>query len=170
MRLTKVIILLSCLGLLNACGFKMRGEIDLPEAMKKIYLDGASGKLQTAFRQSIKASKGTMVRSKDQAGIIINILEEEFDRRTISLSSRGRSTEFELNYYLIYELRDAEENILVPEQTVEIIKDYFDNQSDVIAKDIEGNIIRDEIYHQAVRRIIDKTRFDLKKLELKPET
>lgn len=168
MRLYKILILLICLGLLNACGFKMRGEIDLPEEMKKIYLEGASSQLKNAFSQSIRSSKGEIVSSKKQAGIIVNILEEELDRRSISLSSRGKSTEYELNYYLIYELRDDKENIVVPEKTIEIIKDYFDNQTDVIAKGIEGDIIREEIYQQAVRRIIDKTRFELKKAKLQP--
>jgi len=170
MHLYKVLILLISMSILNACGFHLRSAVDLPEAMKKIYLQDASAKLQGAFKKSIRSSKGELVANPQQAGIIVNILEEEIDRRSISLSSRGKSTEYEINYYLTYELRDSEDKLLIPEQTIEIIKDYYDNQVDVIAKDIEGNLIRDEIYREAVRRMIDKARFELKKVDLQPST
>lgn len=170
MRLTKVLILLISISMLNACGFKMRTAVDLPEAMKKIYLQGASSKLRNAFKSYLISSKGQLVGDPKKAGIIVNILEEKIYRRSVSLSARGKSTEYQINYYLIYELRDNNDEVLVPEQTLEIIKDYYDNQVDVIAKDIEGNLMQDEIYRQAVRGMVDKARFELKKIELQPKS
>ena len=161
-----ILTVLISLVMLASCGYKLRGAVDLPESMKKINIVGASTSLMTEFRKSIISSEGTIVDSGQEAGLTIKIVKERMDKRVLSLSSRGKSTEFELNYVVIYELQDPGGKLVIPEQTIEIIKDYFNDQRDVVAKSIEEGVIRNEIYRQAVRRIVDKARFELKKVEL----
>lgn len=162
-KLIMGLTLVMLMAQLTACGFKFPTAVDLPKPMRKINIKGASTELRSAFATVIKRANGELVPEK-QADIVVDILEEDLEQRVVSLNSSGNSTEFELNYYVIYELHDSENNILVPEQSLEIIKDFFNNQVDVIAKDVEGNIIRGEIYQQAVQQIIDRSRFELKKI------
>lgn len=90
--------------------------------------------------------------------MIIRIFGEDFNRRALSLSSRGKAEEFELNYRLEYELLGSGKSVLASRQPVEIRRDYFNDQQDVMAKEGEEAVIRNEMYQQAVRAIVDRAR------------
>ena len=85
-------------------------------------------------------------------------------RRVISLSNTGRANEYELYYELDFILLDVEGNKLSEIQPVEITRDYFNDQEDILGKNNEEQIIRDEMYRQAVQTIIDRSRVALEKL------
>jgi LPS-assembly lipoprotein len=46
-------------------------------------------------------------------------------------------------------------------QPVEIKRDYFNNQLAIIAKDNEETVIRNEMYQQAVRTVVNRARVAL---------
>ncbi|HEY8096151.1 MAG TPA: LPS assembly lipoprotein LptE, partial [Methylobacter sp.] len=83
---------------------------------------------------------------------------EEFNRRVLSVSSSGKSNEFELEYRLDYEFANAKDALLMEKQTVEIKREYYNDQKFVIAKENEENVIRSEMYRQAVQTILNRAR------------
>ena len=85
---------------------------------------------------------------------LIRIYNENNDRRVLSLSSSGVANDFELDYNLEYELVDSKNKILMARQPLSIKREYYNNQQAVIAKDNEEQIIRHEMYQQAVRSIV----------------
>jgi len=144
--------------LLSACGYHLRGAIQLPENMKSIYVEGGSGALLEQFKQVMKASSAQLSNSRAGAGIVIKIFNEDFNRRVLSLSARGKSNEFELNYRLDYEFANAKDVTLMERQSVEIKRDYYNDQQYIIAKDNEETGIRNEMYQQAVQTIVNRAR------------
>ncbi|MCK9397910.1 MAG: LPS assembly lipoprotein LptE, partial [Methylobacter sp.] len=86
---------------------------------------------------------------------------ENVDRRVLSLSSRGKSNEFELSYRLNYELANAKDVLLMERQSIEVRRDYYNDQQYVIAKENEEAGIRNEMYQQAVRTIVNRARMAL---------
>ena len=144
-----------------ACGYHLRGSIELPEELKRIFLQGASGALHQQFKKTLKSSSGELVSAPEQAKLVINVLNEKASSRVLALSSTGRANEYELSYRIDFELYDGEGNLLVEKKTIEIRRDYFNDQEDVLAKGNETNIIWSEIYRQTVRAIVDRARFSL---------
>lgn len=144
--------------LLTACGYQLRGAVDLPASMQKVYLQNASSPLREQFGTSIRASSGRMVDSVGQAGVVINVLTERFDRRVLSLSSTGKANEFELLYALDFEVLNSKGGVMLKRQTIELSREYFNDQQAIIAKTNEEEVIRTEMYQQAVRSIINQTR------------
>ncbi|TRW99059.1 hypothetical protein EKO24_006720 [Candidatus Methylobacter oryzae] len=144
--------------LLSACGYHLRGAFQLPENMKKVYVEGGSEPLREQFRQIIKASSAQLGSSREGAAIVIKIFNEDFNRRVLSLSTRGKSNEFELVYRLDYELANARDTLLTERQSVEISREYYNDQQFVIAKDNEEATIRTEMYQQAVHAIVNRAR------------
>ncbi|WP_174625975.1 LPS assembly lipoprotein LptE [Candidatus Methylobacter favarea] len=142
--------------LLGACGYHLRGALVLPEGMKNIYLQGGSAEFRDQFRIALKSASGNLVNSSAEAGMIINIVGEDMQRRALSLSSRGRSNEFELNYRLQYELVKGDNVKVLERQPVEVRREYFNDQQDIMAKDNEEAVIRSEMYQQAVQNIITR--------------
>ena len=151
--------------MLSACGYHLRGAIDLPEALKKMYVHGASRRLMTAIDRTFRTTEGKLVSTPEQAGMILNVLDEYYQRRTISLSSTGYSNEYELVYRLTFDLMDSEGSKLVSNQTIEVMRSYYNAQRSetLLSKDNEEIVIRQELYEEAVRSVIQRARAELKK-------
>ena len=151
--------------MLTACGYHLRGAIDLPEALKKMYVKGASPELSAAIERTFRTTAGELVSSPDQAGMILNVLDEYYQRRTVSLSSTGFSNEYELIYRLTFDLLDSEGDTLVSNQTIEVMQSYYNAQRSetLLSKDNEEIVIRQELYEEAVRSVIQRARAELKK-------
>lgn len=167
MREYKIFILLIALSVLSACGYHLRGGIaDLPqkesELMQKIYLHEASAELSKSFKKNIKSFGGTLVK-RFQASIIISIIKEESDKYSIALNEDNKSTEYEISYYLTYEIHDKDEKLLTT-QKLKIYRQYYDSQNDVISRAKESDMIRREIYQDAVRTVMSHLTFALKKI------
>jgi LPS-assembly lipoprotein len=156
--LTKKAVILVMALLVSACGYHLRGALELPENMKSVYVEGGSAPLLEQFKRVMKSSSAQLSDSRKNAGIVVKIFNENFDRRVLSLSSRGKSNEFELSYRLDYEFANAKDASLMERQSVEIRRDYYNDQQFVIAKDNEEAVIRNEMYQQAVNTIVNRAR------------
>lgn len=106
----------------------------------------------------MKTSSAQLVSSRKGAGIVIKIFNEDFNRRVLSLSERGKTNEFELVYHLDYEFANAADVSLMERQTVEVRREYYNDQQYIIAKDNEEAVIRNEMYQQAVQNIVNRAR------------
>ncbi|HBA67397.1 MAG TPA: hypothetical protein DCZ48_14730 [Methylococcaceae bacterium] len=160
---SKIALLILLPLALSACGYRLQGTVDLPENINKVYLQGASGSLREQFTRTLRSSPVRIVNTAGQAELVINTLNERLDRRVLSLSSIGKANEFELNYKLEYELLDNQGAVLARNQSVEIIREYYNDQEAVIAQANEEQVIINEMYKQAVRSILDLARTQLHK-------
>lgn len=154
MKKIRNFILVAMLSLLAACGYHMRGSIALPAELKNIYVFGVSSELNHELKEILKASNGKMATSPNEAGIVVKVLKEDIRRRILSVGSTGKSSEMELDYYLRFQLYDNKENPLLDEQTLEIAREFFNDQTAVLAKENEELMIRKEIYRQAGRMLM----------------
>jgi LPS-assembly lipoprotein len=147
--------------LLSACGYHLRGAIDLPSELKTVYLEGASGQLREQFKKAIETSAVQLVDTRAAAGTVIVVSNEDTLKRALSLGSGGRANQFGLEYRLNYEVTDTNNNPIVKSQPIEIMREYFNDQQLILGKDNEELVIRNEMYQQAVRTMINQIRFGL---------
>ncbi len=163
--MTKNSIVFMLMLLLTACGYHLRGAIQLPEALQKIYVRGASAELTNTIARTFRSASGELVATAAEAGMILNVINEDYQRRTISIDSSGYSNEYDLVYRLTFDLLDNQGVVLISAQTIEVSKSYFNTQSSntVLSKGNEEAVLRKELYSQAVRSVIDRARAELKK-------
>lgn len=144
---------------LMACGYHLHGTSDVPEIMKHIHVRSASPQLLAGFKDSFKLAGARLNDAPEAGGVIINVLNERFERRTLSLSSTGKANEFELHYVLEFELLAVDGNVaIMPRQQIEVNRDYYNDQQDIMGKGNEETQIRQEMYQQAVRSVLDRGR------------
>ncbi|NOQ35537.1 MAG: hypothetical protein GQ569_06530 [Methylococcaceae bacterium] len=143
---------------LTACGYQLRGSIELPEGMENLYLENASGRLQQEIRSALKFSKGQLVSTPEEAGIVIKVLREEMKTRVLSVSSTGKANQFELIYNLNFSIFSPTGELLLANQKVNSQRHYFNDQEEVLAQTNEEQLIRNEMYSQAVRSIVIRSR------------
>lgn len=147
--------------LLSACGYHLRGSLELPAGLKNVYLEGGSAELREQFKRTMETSSVPLASSPETAGIIVKIFDEDNQRRVLSLSSGGAANDFELAYRLDYEIVDSNNKVLMARQPIEIKREYYNDQQFVIAKGNEEDVIRNEMYQQAVRSIVNRARVAL---------
>jgi len=155
------IVLISILLCLSACGYHLRGSIDMPESLKAVYVGGASTALQNEMTAFMRASKGKIVTTPSESGIVIKILKEDLRTRVLSIGTTGKSAESELVYYLRFQFFDKQDNPLKDLQTIELAREYFNDQTAVLAKSSEAQLITAEIYKQASRMLMAQARVAL---------
>ncbi len=157
MLIKKSVIILIAL-LLSACGYHLRGAFELPAGLKNIFLEGGSAPLQAQFKKAMDLSSIPIAASAEVAGIVIRIYDERSERRVLSLAATGVANDFELDYRMEYEIVDAKDTLLMARQPLEIKREYYNDQLAVIAKESEETIIKNEMYLQAVRTIINRAK------------
>jgi LPS-assembly lipoprotein len=158
------IFLIGLLLLLSACGYHLRGQMEISEEMKKIAMQSASSNLVSAMKQLLRGSGAQLVSNPSDGGVTIKVLDEQMQRRVLSLDSTGRANEFELSYRLDYQLLDAKgKNLSEKPRHLELYRSYFNDQIDILAKNNEESVIREEIYRQAAKRILSQARMLLQK-------
>ena len=130
-----------------------------------MYVSGASRELSEAMKRAFRSTSGKLVKNAADADMTLSVIDEEYRRRTVSISSDGYSNEYELIYRLVFDLIDKNGIELVSAQRIEVRQAYFNQQSSdtVLGKENEEKELRKELYNKAVRSVIDRARAELKK-------
>jgi len=147
----------------GGCGWQLRGASDLPPEMAHVYVEGLSRKSRFVreLNENLAFADGGVSKDPQSAGVILKVHNEQFERRVVSLSEQGKATEYELIYRIRFELRKPDGSSLLPTQTIEIRRAYFNPQVLVIGKSQEENQIRVEMYKEAVRTLLRRTEIAL---------
>ena len=158
MRLTKsspfqfslVILLVS---LLSACGFHLRGDYDIPDALDTMSF--TSYDQYSSFTRVVKSQlRMNSVEIVAPAENIPNLhlLSESLGERTQSLYQNTRAAEKELTFRANY--RVTIPNIGEKTFTTSVTRSYLDNPLSALAKSVERDMLDDEMRKLAASQII----------------
>lgn len=136
--------------LMTACGYHLRSGMTLPEGMNNVYVISGSAPLRKSFKKMLKMINGSLIDSVEEADLVVRILKEKMDAHVLSLNNTGRMNEVELVYNLEFVLLDGEGNELKEKQELELRRDFFNNQGNVLSANNEEKTIRKEMYDEAV--------------------
>ena len=163
-RSNALLFLLLTITTLTACGFHPRGGDTLPVELKNVYLEGGSPALRDQMQQQLRTAHAQLVPLQN-ASMVIKLFGEQFQRRGVSLSERGKTNEYELMYRVEYELATPKDAVLLPRQPLEVRRDYYNDQQAILARDNEETVLRAEMAQQVVRTLLNQARFTLAKSE-----
>ena len=147
-----------CLALLlSACGFHLRGAYTLP--YESLYIDLPDNSvLGAGLKRQIRASGGTrMPELKEEAQAIFLQITELRERQILSLSTSGRVREVRLRFRFAFRVVDPKGRDLVPTTGIELTRDLTYDDSAILAKDQEEQLLwRDmesDLVQQVLRRL-----------------
>ena len=148
----KFITLIFLSIMLLACGFQLRGSISADFESIQIYggSPGLNNHLIKRFKQA-----NIKVNEKDPEKFL-EILQDQLDKRILSLNSSGSVKEYELNYVVSFRYKSSNQS-WSNEIKKEISRDYTYDDNDRVAKELEEkNLVqgmRDEIVRSIVSQI-----------------
>lgn len=152
-RLTILIVVLVAGG----CGFQPRGQGGATGQLDGSY--GATGiasnsTLYRALRRSVTFAGGTWVEQQDTPNSLIHIQSLTRDSRVLSVDSRNRAVEFELEETVRFVFRPAHSAVEATPQTIRVLRALFRPPDAVVAGDRERVLIRREMQEDLADRIV----------------
>ena len=168
-RRRNLLLLLLCIStFVSACGFQFRGSgrQSGSSVVGQVFLEESGGvSVVQQLRRALTAQQVQFALFRKDADTVISIGNEVLSRRVASVSSSARISEFELLHavdLLTLRSRDGvkageistdSQNLPKP-QTVSVIRDYTYDETDVLAKNDEEQILRSEMKEELVRHLV----------------
>lgn len=154
MRAFLISLTLSVTLLLSACGFQLRGAYNLPYESLFISLPEGSV-LGAGLKRQIRAGGGTrLVDTMEEAqGTFLQVAELR-ERQILSLSSAGRVREVRLRFRYAYRVVDAKGRELVPTTGVELTRDITYDDSAILAKEQEEQLLWRDMENDLVQQLL----------------
>jgi len=153
-RILTSLALIGLTSVLTACGFQLRGLGDTNFALKEIDVSArnAYGDTVTQLKQVLEGS-GVKVVSRAPYHLIL--AREDVTQRSVSYTSSARSAENELTNTLSYEIRGAD-NLLLLANQVQVRKVYVQDENNLIGSDQEAQQIRSEMRRDLVQQMVTR--------------
>jgi LPS-assembly lipoprotein len=149
----RIILLLAALSLAG-CGFQLRGTADLP--FNTIYLPPATQPgVALDLRRNIQAgTRTTVVDDPKLAEAVLEVTQESRDKVILSLAATGRVREFELQYRVSFRVHDNKGGEFLPSNTVLLKRAVTFNDTDILAKEREDQLIYRSMESDMVQQIM----------------
>jgi LPS-assembly lipoprotein len=164
LKLCRSLLLLWLATGLSACGFHLRGAVEVPAVLKETRIVGiaAFSPLSLELKKVLTSAGSRVVAATAKTSSTITISNELYKRRVLSVDAQGRVAEFELLYSFSFSVSGEGEIILVPAQQILLTRDYRFDPNNVLAKDAEEAQIRRDMISFAVRQLMRRINATLK--------
>ena len=157
-------VLVTSTLLSSACGFHLRGSIVPATDLGSLFLDAERDVSITQDVSDALADLGfELANNRDDAVILLRLTNDVMSQRVLSVDSEGRISELELSHsvdMLIAASEAGETPAYAPGQAlnnVEVTREYTFDETNVLGKENEARILREEMERDLVRQIILRT-------------
>lgn len=141
--------------LVAGCGFQLRGATAVPPQMSRTYIE--TGDRHSLFyrrmRDGLRNAGVEIVESPVDATATFSVLSDDTGQRVLSVSARNVPTEYEVYYTIVYRVTTERETLL-PTRAQTLTRDYTWDESKVLGKEREEQLLRDAIVEDLVRVIL----------------
>jgi LPS-assembly lipoprotein len=143
-----------CLCLLTACGFKLRGNYDLPFDTLYIGLP-ESNELYAALKRNIEVSTKTrVIDTREEAQAVLIVVHDRTTKGILSLSGTGRVTEYQLVRAFAFRVMDRGGKDIIPQSEVVLRRDLPYSDNTVLAKAAETELLAHDMQSDLVNQIL----------------
>jgi len=144
------------MGAFSACGFRLRGKVDLP--YKNILISGnLTQELRDDLDMMFRVNDIQIVKSAKDAELVLEIISEQNARQVLSYNAAGQITAYRIISRIVFRAFDSNGIELLPESDIYLTRDIDFNQANVQAFDQQVaeyvKTMRIDIVTQLMRRL-----------------
>lgn len=139
---------------LAACGFQLRGTAELP--FDTLYMPPATGGgIALDLKRNIQSgTRTTVVDDPNAAQALLEFTQEQREKIILSLAATGRVREFQLRYRVGFRVHDGKGGDFLPPSTVQLTREVTFNDTEVLAKESEEQLLYRDMQSDMVQQII----------------
>ena len=140
----------------TSCGWHLRGSGQTVNNISSVHISGVDKKsdFYRALSRSLEASKVTITDSHTEAKYRIVLANLRSDRRTATVSSSARVSEYQLTELVDVLIFAADGRQVLPRTTMRIERFFDFDENDVQSKNEEAQLLKKEMTDDLVRQII----------------
>jgi LPS-assembly lipoprotein len=145
------------LVLLAGCGFHLRGDASVPEALKTLYIQGVNTQQDPFGRQlklDLRRNGITVLEDYEKGAALFTVLENRYDRRVLSVGGDAKVREYELEAWVEFQVTDENGELIGEPQRVEARRDYQFDRTQILATDEQERVLREDLNKQMVQSIL----------------
>jgi len=156
-------VILLLLTNLSACGFKLRGDVELPHVLQETYIESKNPftGMARALRMELEGAGARIVESSEQATAVLIIVEENAQNRILSVGSTGKASEYELFDSVTFELTDRDGKALIKPQSLRMVRDLVFDENELLGKVSEGEQLHVQMRRNLARQILTRINVEL---------
>ena len=141
---------------LSACGFHLRNALTLPEDLGPVRVVSADpySPLGQSLSQALSRIGATPAAENAVDVATLEVISEKWGSRPISIDQLGRAQEFQLRYAVVFGLRGANGDDVLPRETVEISRDYVSSPVNPTGAEGEQELLAKEMRREMVASIL----------------
>ena len=159
-------LLVFALVFLAGCGFHLRNKIALPADLGPVRVTSSStsySALVTSLSRGLQAAGGTLaapIGEEDTTAAsgtqvaTLRVVSERWGDLPIAVDQFGRSQEYTLRYAVVFVFKRADGTDLVPQQVVELSRDYVSQPDNATGTTTEREVLADELRREMAASIL----------------
>lgn len=148
----------------SACGFKPRGSLTAAEDVGRVFVDSDRDiSIARALRDALSSRDFELAANRDQAQVVLRLTDEQIDERIVSVQSSGRVSEFELSHAVDVAVQRIVDGTVAAEDAeqlanrIRVTREYTYDETEVLGKENEARILREEMRDELVVQIVLRT-------------
>ncbi|MCK5663690.1 MAG: hypothetical protein KAI17_09395 [Thiotrichaceae bacterium] len=140
--------------LISSCGFHLRGDIVLPPLYERVYIvdKGESG-IGRSLSLALKRVGSEIVSDTKSATAVVTVLSDGTQRRALNVGG-NQIREYELQLDILFVVQDQTGQQLAEPEKVTILRNFQNDPNNVLGKDNEEDIIRQEMIQPAIIQVL----------------
>lgn len=142
--------------LLSACGFQLRGQIELPPGLERIQVTGLSQNhaLRRQLERFLEANGVEIVDDPKAEVARLDLSRYRQEKEILVVGTDGRVREYRLMSAVNASLRSAEGEIKLPSTQFDVFRDFIYDPDDVLGKAEEEKQLREDMISDLSRQVI----------------
>ena len=148
----------------SACGFHLRNAVALPPDLGPMRVVSADpySPLAQALADALERAGATPAAAATDNVATLELLSERWGDTPIAIDQFARAQEYSLRHAVVFVMRRADGSVLVPQQAVELSRDYISSPTQLVGTESEREILARELRREMaaalLRRIDAATR------------
>lgn len=142
----------ACLGLFG-CGFQLR-TYSFEGSVDTFAITGLNrAQVVAPLRRNLR-QLGIEESGKSEAALIVEILDQRSDRRSVSTSGRARAAEYEIEYGVQYQILNGSGTVLAVPLWIERQRVYRIDRGNIVGSSEEQALVQQELMQDVAGQII----------------
>ena len=144
--------------LLTACGWHLRGLLDLSPQLKQVYINTHPPNSPLVFdlKQQLRANHAVIVASPDLAKSIIKLGKLHFHNRLTSQTGGGEAGQYTITMSTTFSVKATNGKVLLPRTLVQSSRQYNSNASQVLSMNSKIDTLSEQMRQQISNAILNQ--------------
>lgn len=156
-QLIKLMLICWSSLILASCGLHLQGFSDMPKWFNNVAVvnENVRHELRPLIIEQLKAYKINVCKNKNHADYWLVLIEDKITENITAVSSSTTPRQYQMNYAIKYAvLKRGGIEVIEPSSAV-VTRQFTINSNRILGSDFEGDLLRHEMYKDAVAQILD---------------